>query len=1064
MGSSTINHNKLGKTAMKKIRRCRDYIAHLLLVLIYGLSTLLFCGWVSAQVTFFPMTGATGQSGFARAAQVGPASLSSHCKNDSQVPGILKQSLVGQERPAPVIKIELPIQEKSELWLYRDLLNGWYMNSQREYFEDKSYGLVLVHIPEEKVKIVVYSLHGISIANDSDRFWPELHGHLGEALAETLQSFNFFIYKSTEGQWTLVVTTLNGRVAILLDDFYLRLGLYFEDLLDRLLGTHISHVQGWNNPSVFVSRPVEGGSQKTTPLTPDAGQPPDNADKEKKAGSAVPENKDKTVFSPVEKECPTTDNNIQTASECTDAEAISPDKYACWFAEACSNPDNEAFKDRLVFLRQGKVKASGLYNQSSFIALAALAVNERFAKELIEKGADLLSEDQYGVSAIDYFISGLWNVESSVFRAALDQAVAQLSGVSGNLDRWLDSASSLKNEEWLTRRELIAERFGSRSVDEIRAQAWEEKASPDKSGQPEGVAPNSPTVDGHSTSELARLLIIHHTHLPELLRKMGERYLERQISASRPRHFSKPEKVPEEKFKDEVLTVIKATKEYESKILRLNAEETTFSPDKGELECIETTHLSLDELKNKAESMVTEVDKLTSSLALLKYDQDLQKRKLSSLEFCLKELESARTKILDKNQARLNVKSEWSQHNHEKFMNEVRAIPTGFKSAEAKYVTPDLEQQRLEDVKKRFEYLKEKSKKQYSDKTASMSDREKLEYDYKLIYQVRHKMWENREKVQLCVFGQYNKGHKLKNKISQLERDFIPLLNDIASDSLKKVSQETKKYPKKLEMISSVAGSQQVSGHFSSDSLASAAENCLQKYIPTSADTSVNFTELKRRTLYELKNLNIKLIKTPKHCCLGVCIEWIERYLDSTGENFNYYKARLLHQEYWRSIESSERWDTLANKKKECVELTRQFLHKKVHNKGINIDVEPHSFNHIKSLVAPLTQAFFLLPKCCTLLIIHGINEKKEFQGHNFVISWTIQDKNEAITFFEPAGTQITWKKESSETYSNFFIRAMDFISDIIGCTIKGDCYFHETIESILLYKGESIVPITDVD
>ena len=239
-------------------------------------------------------------------------------------------------------------------------------------------------------------------------------------------------------------------------------------------------------------------------------------------------------------------------------------------------------------------------------------------------------------------------------------------------------------------------------------------------------------------------------------------------------------------------------------------------------------------------------------------------------------------------------------------------------------------------------------------------------------------------------------------------------------------------------MISGVGDSQQVSGHSSSDSLVSASENCLKKYISTSTDSSINYKELEKRTLSALNKQHVSTIKVPENCCLGVSVEWIENFLEPASGSFNYQRARSLHHEYWSGIESTEKWDTLDNKKEECVDLTYKFLSRKMKGKGINIDVEPHSFKHIKSLLAPLSQAFFLLPKCSTLLILQGLGKNREFQGHNFVISWSLQNENEVIIFLDPAGTQATWKKYKSETHSRFFIRVMDDISDIVGCSIKG--------------------------
>ncbi|KEQ11348.1 hypothetical protein GZ78_29105 [Endozoicomonas numazuensis] len=238
----------------------------------------------------------------------------------------------------------------------------------------------------------------------------------------------------------------------------------------------------------------------------------------------------------------------------------------------------------------------------------------------------------------------------------------------------------------------------------------------------------------------------------------------------------------------------------------------------------------------------------------------------------------------------------------------------------------------------------------------------------------------------------------------------------------------------------------------------------MKKYISTSTDSSINYKELEKRAFSVLTKQHTSIIKVPDNCCLGVSVEWIENFLEPASGSFNYQRARLLHHEYWSGIESTERRDTLNNKKKKCVDLTYEFLSRKMNGKGINIDVEPHSFKHIKSMLAPLSQAFFLLPKCSTLLILQGLGKNREFQGHNFVISWSLQNENEYIIFLDPAGTQATWKKYKRETYSRFFIRVMDDISDIVGCSIKGDSYSHEEIKSVLLYKGTSLKDITDVD
>ncbi|MFK0573749.1 hypothetical protein [Endozoicomonas sp.] len=265
-------------------------------------------------------------------------------------------------------------------------------------------------------------------------------------------------------------------------------------------------------------------------------------------------------------------------------------------------------------------------------------------------------------------------------------------------------------------------------------------------------------------------------------------------------------------------------------------------------------------------------------------------------------------------------------------------------------------------------------------------------------------------------------------------------------------------------MILSVGRCQQVSGHSSSVNLASASENCLQKYIPTSTDRSVDVKELTKRALSALTEGEVKAIQVPENCCLGVSVEWIVSFLESSDCIFSCQKARSLHKEYWSNIKASDRLDTLNNKKKDCVELTYQFLSSKMHDKEINIDVEPYSFNHVKSLVSTLSQAFFLLPKCCVLLILQGQGRKTAFQGHNFIISWSVQDHNKFMTLFDPSGTQITWKRNKGETPSKFFIRVMDNISDIIGLFIKGDGYSFEEIKSILLYKGKSLKYITGVD
>ena len=268
-------------------------------------------------------------------------------------------------------------------------------------------------------------------------------------------------------------------------------------------------------------------------------------------------------------------------------------------------------------------------------------------------------------------------------------------------------------------------------------------------------------------------------------------------------------------------------------------------------------------------------------------------------------------------------------------------------------------------------------------------------------------------------------------------------------------------------MISSidVIGLQRISGHSTSENLELASKDCLQKYIPTSDDSSVDYKKITDRALYALSAGKLEVINTPDGCCLGVCVSWIESFLNYFDNTFDYHNALILHQEYWESIKATKKWDAIENKKKECVDLTYKFLSEKLHEKEINIDVEPCPFYHVKSSVASLSQAFFLLPKCSTLLILHGLGENNEFQGHNFTISWDIKACDEGvIIFLDPAGTQVTWSRFEKEAYTRFFIRIIDHISDIIGMYIKGDKYTQEEVRIILLYKGTPLETITGVD
>ena len=499
-------------------RRC---IKGRLAYLSVGILVFLFQGWVYAQPVslFAPLV--NEHIGSVQSIEFDATFLSAPPQNISQIPGIkkdepvyelsvqayfqkklnhliaepivpsngstlilepleqIKQALL-KINPEPLIQVVLPTADQITLWLLDWQQDYWSLYPQRDSYQHSEYGLVLIHAPDRRIKRVVFSEGGVSSSDDHNVFPALLREAIGDELADILQAYAYFIVKNSQGEWVLITGSNENQVVINLQRFYWQLSLYFEQLLDQLLGEHITHTSGWNRAAVFISQPVKSDKQDKEPSDPSGaivsqGKDTDKNDKVASVpvigGVVVPVVEDLPLKEELAERSPVGSSSNSDTSLA---------EYTKQFAEACSNPMHKESQTRIKYVKHGYVRAEGYFELHPFISLAAEAVNVPFVEELLQHNVNMLAEDIDAGIAIDYFISEQWAKHPDTVKAAFALAGKQL-GEKTNLESWLSSRLSVVKEETPNRRERIILHFGKKQLADIEEAALTRKRELQKS-------------------------------------------------------------------------------------------------------------------------------------------------------------------------------------------------------------------------------------------------------------------------------------------------------------------------------------------------------------------------------------------------------------------------------------------------------------------------------------------------------------------------------------------------------------------------------------------------------